>query len=178
VKRVLDPLAQVPGLRRAALISKDGVPITHIQTARGASPSEARPWSDSAEDLSAFAGMAAGILAEIHRSVDPLSWDAPHRVVLRAARGTLILLVTERATIAVELERGMAPEDVRLPMESAAARLLRALARRPQAGPLPKHVDEPEGPPGPFPGEVKERGDPPGMRASTGNEVPEITTES
>ncbi len=128
MKRVLDPLAHVPGIRRAVLISKDGVPITHIQSAQVAERSE-EVHRDTADDLSAFAGMATGLLTEVHRSVDPMSWEDPERLVLSGARGTLVLHVTERVTLAVELERGMAPEELRLPMESVLDRLRRSLAR-------------------------------------------------
>jgi hypothetical protein len=136
--------------------------------------------------------MATGLLAEIHRLVDPLSWDAPRRVVLRAARGTLILVVTERATVAVELERGMAAEELRLPMESVVVRLRRTLERSSQASragsralrgdQTPEVVvrddDGMNEPPGLLPGASEESDAGSDSSASFGTEVPNTTTES
>ena len=131
MRKVLEPLGHVPGVRRAMLISRDGVPIVTLQgaAAKTGEPSTAG-WHDSADDANAFAGLATGWLTEVQRAVDPMSWNTPVRLVLAAARGTLILLVSERATISVELERGMAAEELRLPMEAALARMQRALRRR------------------------------------------------
>lgn len=178
MKRVLDPLAHVPGIRRAVLISKDGVPITHILSAQAGERS-GEVHRDTADDLSAFAGMATGLLTEVHRSVDPMSWEDPERLVLRGARGTLVLHVTERVTLAVELERGMAPEELRLPMESVLDRLRRSLARK-SARPEESHFEgerEGEEPPAPLPAQDPEPDDPPATDTSTGTEVPETTTE-
>jgi predicted regulator of Ras-like GTPase activity (Roadblock/LC7/MglB family) len=131
MRKVLEPLGHVPGVRRAMLISRDGVPIVTLQGAAAkAGESSAAGWQDSADDANAFAGLATGWLTEVQRAVDPMSWNTPVRLVLAAARGTLILLVSERATLSVELERGMAAEELRLPMEAALARMQRALRRR------------------------------------------------
>jgi len=178
MRRVLDPLAHVPGIRRAVLISKDGVPITHIQSAQVAERSE-EVHRDTADDLSAFAGMATGLLTEIHRSVDPMSWEDPERLVLRGARGTLVLHVTERVTLAVELERGMAPEELRLPMESVLDRLRRSLARKSTRVGATRSAGEHQSdePPAPLPAQESETDGPPATDTSTGTEVPETTTE-
>lgn len=187
MKRVLDPLAHVPGVRRALLISRDGVPITHLDGGAAAEAGGSTSWAVSSEDLSAFAGMATGLMAEIHRAVDPLSWGMPQRIVLRAARGTLILVGTQRVTLAVELERGMAAEELRLPMESTIARLRRALERSAPGEPKPvaaqRHTvaagdattDEP---PGLFPGATEASDAGSDTSASFGTGVPETTTES
>lgn len=178
MKRVLDPLAQVPGVRRAMLISRDGVPITYLTNADELGRVDPRPWADSSEDVSAFAGMAASLLAEVERSVDPLSWNAPQRIVMRAARGTLILLRTERATLTVELVRGMAPEELRLPMESVVARLNRVMVRDQSSNTAASAAMNVDDPPGALPSQVVEPGTELGSDRSSGNEVPEITTES
>ncbi|MCB9915841.1 MAG: roadblock/LC7 domain-containing protein [Planctomycetes bacterium] len=130
MKKILDPLICVPGVRRAMLIAHDGVPILYANSheARG-DGEEGSAWHDSADDVNAFAGLVAGWLAEVQRTVDPMSWNAPTRLVLQAARGTLVLLVCERAMLSVELERGALPEELRLPMEAALARLQRTLRR-------------------------------------------------
>jgi predicted regulator of Ras-like GTPase activity (Roadblock/LC7/MglB family) len=130
VREVLEPLARVPGVRCAVMVSADGVPIA-VQGRAAGQPGDdqGNGVGTSAEDVNAFAGLAAGWLNEIRRSVDPLTWDPPQRVVLRSTRGTLILLSTRGAVLAVVLDRGMAPEELRLPMEAASARLMRLLRR-------------------------------------------------
>ncbi|MFT7668409.1 MAG: putative regulator of Ras-like GTPase activity (Roadblock/LC7/MglB family) [Planctomycetota bacterium] len=178
MKKVLDPLAQVPGVRRAMLISRDGVPITYMTNSDQVSRGDPRPWADSSEDVSAFAGMAASLLSGIERAVDPLSWEAPQRIVMRAARGTLILLRMERATLTVELVRGMAPEDLRLPMESVVARLQRLFPRESSTVTSAPVVEDVEDPPGPLPSENVKPDMRLGLKTPTGNPVPESTTES
>lgn len=178
MKKVLDPLKQVPGVRRAMLISRDGVPITYLANSDQLGRVDPRPWTDSSEDSSAFAGMATSLLMEIERSVDPLSWAPPERVVLRSARGTLILLRTERATLTVELVRGMAPEELRLPMESVVARLQRALSRDTNTNTAAAIATVEEEPPGPLPGGGEGTKDPSRQESPTGSEVPETTTDS
>lgn len=160
------------------LLSRDGVPITHIIRGAGPTTEAADRPIDSAEDLSAFAGMAAGVLAEIRRTVDPMSWDEPQRVVMRATRGTLILLVTARATISVELDRGMAAEELRLPMEAVVARLSRAMGRTQESGAARAQGFGNESPPGLFPAREETHGNSPEIQSQAGNEVPNTTTES
>lgn len=134
MKKILEPLSHVPGVRRAMLISNDGVPIVSVSNrADREQGEESAGWVDSSEDANAFAGLAISWVAEVQRSVDPMSWNSPGRLVLRAARGSLVLLCSERAMLAVELERGMAPEELRLPMEAALARMQRTLRRTSKA---------------------------------------------
>lgn len=155
MRKVLEPLGHIPGVRRAMLISRDGVPIVTLRGA--ASRAEDAPstgWQDSADDANAFAGLAAGWLTEVQRAVDPMSWNTPARLVLAAARGTLILLVSERVTLSVELERGMAAEELRLPMEAALARMQRSLRRRTDSAAQPESAKSGEIP-GIFPGRAE-----------------------
>lgn len=129
MKQVLEPLANIPGVRMALLVSHDGVPVV----VRG------RDGDDGGVDLSAQSGeslaaLASGWLNGITRSLAPQSWDAPQRVVLRAARGTLVMLAAPGAVLLVQLARGASSEDLRLPMESAVARMQRVLREsRPNA---------------------------------------------
>lgn len=131
MKQVLEPLAAIPGVRMALLVSHDGVPVI----VRG------RDSDDGGVDLSAQSGeslaaLASGWLNGITRSLAPQSWDAPQRVVLRAARGTLIMLAAPGAVLLVHLARGARAEDLRLPMESAVARMQRVLREsRPNSTP-------------------------------------------
>ncbi len=151
MKKVLEPLAHVPGVRRAILIAPDGVPIVSVTNhVTRKDDGEGASWHDSADDLNAFAGLAIGWMTEVERSVDPMSWSTPGRLVLRAARGTLVLLRGKRVLLSVELERGMAPEELRLPMEAALARLDRTLRRDTRDATQPSA--DPQEIPGIFPG--------------------------
>jgi len=120
---VLDPLATQPGVILAALISDDGVPVAVPGTKVDSSSSEGCALSDA----DALAAMCAGWLDELNDSMTLLSCDAPRRVVLRAARGSLLLLRTSGAVLLVVLEPGLGPDELWLPMEGVAARIQRIL---------------------------------------------------
>lgn len=128
MKDVLEPLALIPGVRLAGLISSDGVPIAVIDGVgrRNETPTE-REASDDFDDLHAFAGIAAGWLGDVARSVGQLAWAPPRRLVLRATRGALILQHGPGAVVLVVLEQGVAAEELRVPMEGAIARIQRLL---------------------------------------------------
>lgn len=130
MKSVIEPLARIPGVCFAAIISPDGVPIACQGRVRGEGSTPGGDGIGSAEDAGAFAGLSAGWLNDLARTVDAVTWDAPRRVVLRAQRGALSMLRLENAILAVMLERGMDAEELRLPMDAAAARLARLLGRK------------------------------------------------
>jgi len=127
VNEILEPLALIPGVRLAALISQDGMPIALCEGNRPKEDTEERDAVAAAEDLHAFAGLAAGWLTEMGRAVAPLSWEDPTRVVLKATRGALILQCGPGAVLLTVLEHGVAPEELRVPMEGAVARMSRLL---------------------------------------------------
>ena len=141
---VLDPLASQPGVILAALISDDGVPVA-VPGTKVDSGSEAGALSDS----DALAAMCAGWLDELTDSMSLLSCDAPRRVVLRAARGSLLLLRTSGAVLLVVLEPGLGPEELWLPMEGVAARIQRILRGMGEAA-VPETIGDLE-PPSPLP---------------------------
>lgn len=158
MKSVLDPLASVPGVRLAALISPDGVPIdirkrasqrsSSSRTSPSGPPGPEEPGSD---DVDALSALASSWIAEVSRAVAPLSWQVPQRLVLRAARGTLVVVQAPRALLLVVLEGGMRPEELRLPMGIAIARMerhLRAIGPRSAAE---QRTPAAGGPPGIFP---------------------------
>lgn len=125
MKHILEPLARIAGVRTAALITTDGVPIT-VQGR--AAP---RGGGESGE-LDALAALAAAWVAEVNRATAPLAWDAPRHLVLRAVRGTLVAMQAPGALLVVVLESGASAEELRLPMEAAVGRMLRHL-RQPAA---------------------------------------------
>ncbi len=194
MKHILEPLARIAGVRTAALITTDGVPIT-VQGR--AAP---RGGGENGE-LDALAALAAGWVGEVNRATAPLAWDAPRHLVLRAVRGTLVAMQAPGALLVVVLESGASAEELRLPMEATVGRMLRHLrtlsaarnaavpaasqagpgehagvAAAPQAGPASKGV-----PGAPLPARASTKNDsvPAGDAgqpvATTGNGAPETS---
>lgn len=156
MKHVLDPLVQVPGVRVAMLVTPDGVPIA-VQGDRRAprdpnAGAESRGSNDAkssntvhtldyegpdrrkgdrgmgaGEDVLAWAALGAGWIGEVGRAVAPLSWTAPDRLVLQAARGTMIVMQAPGALLLVVLRNGTRAEELRVPMEAAVGRIERHL---------------------------------------------------
>ena len=127
----LEPLAQVPGVELAMLCAQDGVPIVSCGRVSG------QPIDSDFGGMSKDDGLAALIAVwtnELAEVVAPLSWDAPTRVSLRGERGVLVLQRMETAILVVLLSRGLSPEDVRLSMDAAIARIDRTLRPRTVAG--------------------------------------------
>ena len=150
MKEVLQPLALVPGVRMAAMISPDGVPIAVIKANSAPAPSkpeegDAPASLDNDDALNAFTALAAALLGDITRSVGQLAWNPPHRVVMRGSQGALVMLQGPGAVLLTVLEHGTTPEEVRVPMEGAVARMqrkLRSLGSSPDANPVWNYVGQ------------------------------------
>jgi predicted regulator of Ras-like GTPase activity (Roadblock/LC7/MglB family) len=129
VKQVLEPLVRIPGVRVAALVTPDGVPISvHGERRKQSSKSnDSSSAGEAADDVHALAALATGWIGEVNRAVAPLAWPAPQHLMLRAARGTIIVMQAPGALLLVVLESGMRAEELRLPMEGAVARMQRHL---------------------------------------------------
>jgi len=167
VKQFLETLARIPGVRMTAVATSDGVPIWHLAFPEESRIAQPRPLAGESEgaqglDVAALSALATNWLGEIGRCCAPLSWDTPRRLVLRAARGTLLVQEAPGAVLVVLLEGGVRPEDLRLPMDSVVARVQRHLRsietqeeqRVPGAipGPLPfRNGSTPAARPGAFP---------------------------
>lgn len=201
MKNVLDPLARIPGVRLAALVSPDGVPIdvrssAPMKNAGGGHSGAKKPEKDQdaksaadlgAEDLNALSALASSWIAEVSRAVAPLSWDVPKRLVLQAARGTLVVVQAPRALLLVVLEGGTSADELRLPMGVAIARMerhLRAIEPKSAAEKAGDKSAEKSA------AAARDAGDPPGIFPAhksrplgadtvhaTGNEVPEVPGE-
>ena len=132
----LEPLSRLPGVEFVMLISHDGVPIAQVGAAGGSGREDS------------LAALAASWLNEISQAVAPLSWNPPARAYLRAGRGTLVVRRSESACLVALLGRETTPEDVRLSMDGALARIERARQGRSRAdrssGSTP--TSEPTGP--------------------------------
>ena len=129
MKRLLEPLAQIPGVRMALLVAHDGVPVV-VKNAVEAAPEGTPEAALAGETAESLAALAAGWLSELERSVAPLTWATPERVVLRAARGSLVMTHAPGALLLVMIDQRMSPDELRLPMEAAVARMHRLLRPR------------------------------------------------
>ncbi len=219
MRNILDPLAHIPGVRVAAIISPDGVPIdvranepmrgtdsgsnesaknaararenarhaaqddgesAQSKLAADESLAEHAALEFGAEDINALAALTSSWISEISRAVAPLSWDVPKRLVLGASRGTLVVVQVPRALLVVVIEAGVRPEELRLPMGVAIARMerhLRAVELRSGNGKLRPSTSEPNGI---FPSNSTPKNSPTTPKNNvrkTGNEVPDASGE-
>ena len=188
MRHVLEPLARIPGVRVAMLVTPDGVPIVihgeRRASRRADSNGTGRRRSDfgiqSTDDMQAWAALGTAWVSDVTRTIAPLSWSAPVRLVLHAARGTLITLQGPGAILLVVLDAGMSAEDLRLPMDGAVARMERKIRdREAKDAPVAALEAQPtvlplrSGSPGA--GDVPSRG---GNRVSrNGNDAPEVSGE-
>jgi len=129
VKEVLAPLSAQPGVRIAVLVTADGVPV--VVRGRASDKGAGDELDERAESLAA---LAAGWLNGLGRAVAPLSWNPPERVVLKATRGTLVMLQAPGSVLLALIDEGTRPEDLRLPMKGAVARIQRILRRNKEEG--------------------------------------------
>jgi predicted regulator of Ras-like GTPase activity (Roadblock/LC7/MglB family) len=118
MKHVLNPLAQVPGLRQALVIGRDGL-LVHSLVGSAAR-------HDYLQQEAACA-LVLGWVRDLEGSFGRLSWDAPRRLVVRGSQATLVVCRGPQACLAVWLEPGALPEDLRVPMEAALGRIARLL---------------------------------------------------
>lgn len=139
MKQALEPLAAIPGVRVAMLVTTDGVPITALGDRRAARKAQdEEPYEGAerrqrdrgvgaSEDLTAWAALGAGWVADLTRALAPLGCKTPDHLALVAARGTLLVQSAPGALLVVILRTGMSAEELRVPMNAAVARLERHL---------------------------------------------------
>lgn len=163
---VLEPLAELPGVRLVMLVTSDGVPIAVPgKASQSAGDDELTISSDGAAlDLGrddALAAIATGWLGEIQQAVAQNSWNEPSRVVLKGARGTLVLQRAKNSILFVLLARGLAAEEVRLSMKGAIKRLERNVnnAGRDRTGGRAPHGETEVCPDSPLPARSASRTD-------------------
>jgi len=122
---MLEPLAELPGVELVMLVTHDGVPVAVPGRAAKEGDEEGNNLVVGKED--GIGACAVGWLNELAYAVAPLSWGDPVRVVLRCARGVLVMRRARSAVLMVLLSRGLSPEDVRLSMDGTVARIERSL---------------------------------------------------
>ena len=124
--RSLQPLTELPGVQLVMFVSEDGVPIAIPgRAAVAASAPLVVEGSKERGREDAIAAVATGWLREIREALGQASLREPQRVVLRGTRGTLVMQRARGAVLLLLLVRGLAPEEVRLPMDATVARLTR-----------------------------------------------------
>ncbi len=149
--RAIEKLTAQPGVDLAMLVTEDGVPIAF--SGERVIDTEALGTKTSGmgrED--ALAALATSWLNELKHATAPLSWDQPARVVMRCARGSLVMQRVRGAVLLVMLARGVAPEGIRLPMQGTVARIERSLRGTSKEAPVSERATHTE-PPGPIPSE-------------------------
>jgi predicted regulator of Ras-like GTPase activity (Roadblock/LC7/MglB family) len=124
----LEPLAELPGVDLVMLVTHDGVPIATV----GGSPEVIEDEQDAGAPggmgrEEALAALAVGWHNELAQATAPLTWDSPSRIVMRCARGSIVVRHARGAILLLLLKRGASPEDVRLPMDGTVARIERSL---------------------------------------------------
>jgi len=153
--QALKPLSAQPGVELVMLATVDGVPIASCgmlsdEACQGAAAEDRRVGNDDA-----LAAMALAWLGELQCSTSPLGWGDAERVLLRCARGSLILQRCRGAVLVIQLAPGVSSEDIRLPMAGAVARIERSSQSKSQAA-SPANID----PPGALPSSGKAASDP------------------
>ena len=134
---ILQPLSDIPGVRYAGIVTSDGVPIL-LPGAGGTLGGEDGQLGLSL-DINMLAAFAYQWYEDLGQLTEELTWDRSNRVVLKAARGTLVARAVSRGVLIALLEPGVGAESLRLPMEGAAARIdrnLRSMGGQIE-GPLP-----------------------------------------
>jgi predicted regulator of Ras-like GTPase activity (Roadblock/LC7/MglB family) len=153
---VLEPLALVPGVRLTAIVSEDGVPIASMAGARRKGEAHSPVHSlDSDEAMHSFAALTSGWVGDMLRSVGQLSWGSPRRLVLSASHGSLTVHQGPGALLLVLVDKGITPEQLRVPMDGAVARMQRLLRGLGSSESEPAHPE----PPGIFPSSSEPTGD-------------------
>ena len=129
MKAVLDALRNIGGVRMAALVMKDGVPVV----CSGADP---------ALEADALGALAAGYLRELEQAATALSLPTPRRALVRATRGSVYVHNLEAGLLVVLVDSGAPLEQVGPALDAAVTRLTRRTERT--TAPL-IHIDQSRG---------------------------------
>ena len=169
----LRPLANQPGVELVMLLSQDGVPIAVVTRPDGneAVPEDEEPIAGlgAMGKDDALAAITAGWLNDLRLAVGPLSWEEPERIIMRCARGALVMRRMRGAVLLVRVQRGLSPEDVRLPMEGVVARIERSRSAMGRASASPSDQSNTQ-PAGPIPSQDStDRRKSPAQPSQTGN---------
>lgn len=136
---VLSGLTQQPGVKLAAVISSDGVPVCVLERAsRGSGEfvdctNSSQPSLEGQRiDPASLVALAASWVDDVMRAGGQIAWELPRRFVLAASQGNLVVQRGPNAHVMVVLEPSVATDTMALPLEVAVEqlnKLLRDLGR-------------------------------------------------
>ncbi len=134
MQEILSELTQLPGVRQAAVISSDGVPVCVLERSGGAggqfidctSASQAS-LEGQRIDTASLVALAASWVDDVMRAGSQIAWELPKRFVLAASQGSLIVQQGPNAHVMIVLEPGTSTDLVSLPLEVAIERLHKRL---------------------------------------------------
>lgn len=118
MKEVLLPLTQMPGMKQVLVIGMDGL-LMESSSVLGA--------EEDFRSHEAASALVLGWVKETEAHLEQSSFEGPSRFVLRGSRATLVVCRGPNVWLAVWLEPGALPEDLRVPMEAALGRIARLL---------------------------------------------------
>lgn len=131
---VLQPLTLQPGVKQAAVISADGVPVCVLERSSFMS-GEFVDCTNSSQtslegqriDPASLVALAASWVDDVMRAGGQIAWELPKRFVLCASQGTLIVQQGPNAHVMVVVEPSVSPQTFALPLEASVERLHRLL---------------------------------------------------
>lgn len=131
---VLSGLTQQPGVKLAAIISSDGVPLCVLErssTGNGEFVDCTNSSQPSLEgqriDPASLVALAASWVDDVMRAGGQIAWEVPKRFVLSASQGTLVVQQGPNAHAMVVVEPSMSSATVTLALELAVERLHKLL---------------------------------------------------
>ena len=131
---VLLELTQLPGVKQAAVISSDGVPLCVLERAgtTGAdfidcTHSDRTSLEGQRIDPASLVALAASWIDDVMRAGSQIAWEVPKRFVLVASQGSLVVQHGPDAHVMVTLEPGTSTDLVALPLDVAVEKLQKLL---------------------------------------------------
>ncbi len=131
---ILQPLTVQPGVKQAAVISADGVPVCVLERSSMANGQFVDCTNSSQASLegqridpASLVALAASWVDDVMRAGGQIAWELPKRFVLAASQGTLLVQQGPNAHVMVVIEPDCDTSAFSLPLEAAAERLHRLL---------------------------------------------------
>ena len=134
MQQILSEITQLPGVKQAAVISSDGVPVCVLERAGGVGAEFIDCTSSSQTSLdgqridpASLVALAASWVDDVMRAGSQIALELPKRFVLAASQGSLVVQQGPNAHVMVVLDPGTSTDLVSLPLEVAVERLHKLL---------------------------------------------------
>ena len=131
---ILQPLTVQPGVKLAAIISSDGVPVCVLERPSMTDgqfvdcTNSSQPSLEGQRiDPASLVALAASWVDDVMRAGGQIAWELPKRFVLAASQGTLMVQQGPNAHVMLVVEPGCDTGAFSLPLEAAVERLHRLL---------------------------------------------------